>query len=334
MTRATILDSIVPAAPPVSASIDTPQRRTTGRAAIATAVFSAAILALLMRSAELTLDPFAFSNAPYYLVGLIALMLRFGLTRSSWRHARAVGDFAEYCALFTLASLMGAVASYPVAALTHGYHDAQLQRIDVALGFDWLTWYRAVAASPVLQQLGLAAYRSIYFTPVILFGWFAATGQRASAYRFMAAFWVAAVATLLLYSIMPAVGPFSYLWHQPIVYMPESELWQPGLIPMLRTHVVHVVDLGTLRGIVSAPSFHAAAATLYIVTAWRIPWLRWPLLSVNAAMLLATPVEGTHYLIDILLGAAVSLVAIAIVDRAAAALGRDREPCATPPVFP
>ena len=234
----------------------------------------------------------------------------------------------------TLASLMGAVASYPVAALTHGYYDAQLQRIDVALGFDWLAWYRLVAASPLLQQAGIIAYRSIYLTPVVLLGWFAATGERALAYRFLATFWLAAVATLALYSLMPAVGPFSYLWHQPIAYMPESELWQPGLIPLLRTHGLQVVDLGSLRGIVSAPSFHAAAATLYIVTAWRIPRLRWPLLFVNAAMLLATPVEGTHYLIDIILGAVVSLAAIAVVDRAAAVVGRDREPCGIPPVCP
>uniref|UniRef100_UPI00315822DD phosphatase PAP2 family protein n=1 Tax=Sphingomonas sp. H160509 TaxID=2955313 RepID=UPI00315822DD len=110
---------------------------------------------------------------------------------------------------------------------------------------------------------------------------------------------------------MPAIGPFSYLWHQPIAYMPESEQWQHGLIPALRDHSVRVVDLGHLRGIVSAPSFHAAAATLYINAAWRLPRLRWPVLALNTAMLLSTPVEGTHYLIDILLGTIVALAAIA-----------------------
>jgi membrane-associated phospholipid phosphatase len=94
--------------------------------------------------------------------------------------------------------------------------------------------------------------------------------------------------------------------------MPESELWQPQLIPALRAHEVHVIDLTRLRGLVSAPSFHAAAATLYIAYGWTIPRLRWPVLGMNAAMLLATPVEGTHYLTDILLGIAVAVVAIAV----------------------
>lgn len=287
-------------------------RRITGAAGVAVLTLTAMILAVMMHRAGLTLDPLARSNAPYCLAELLALFFRIGLTRSAWRHARAVRDCAEYFGLFTIMALMGAVSAYPVAALTHGYHDAALQRIDVALQFDWLAWYRVVAASPVLQHLGIAAYRSIYLTPAVLLGWFAATGQRGAAYRFMATFWVAAVITLFLYSLMPAVGPFSYLWHQPIAYMPESELWQPDLIPMLRAHAVHVVDLGMLRGLVSAPSFHAAAATLYIVTAWRIPRLRWPLLAVNAIMLLATPVEGTHYLIDLILGSAVALLAVAI----------------------
>jgi hypothetical protein len=335
MIRATLLKRMAPtSARAADAMSDTAARRWAGCAAIVVLGVTAVILALLMHRAGLTLDPLARSDVPYYLAGLLALVCRFGVERFSWRHARALGDCAEYFGLFTVMALMGAVSAYPVAALTHGYHDAALQRADDALHFGWMVWYRMVAASPLLQQLGIAAYRSIYLTPAILLGWFAATGQRGAAYRFLGTFWVAAVITLSLFSLMPAVGPFSYLWHAAIVYMPESELWQPDLIPMLRAHTVHVVDLGMLRGLVSAPSFHAAAATLYIVTALRIPRLRWPLLCVNAAMLLATPVEGTHYLIDMILGAGVALAAIAVVDLAMAAFGRKREHCGCPPVFP
>jgi len=95
--------------------------------------------------------------------------------------------------------------------------------------------------------------------------------------------------------------------------LPESEMWQAGVIPALRAHQVHVVDLGHLRGLVSAPSFHTAAAVLFIHTAWRSRDLRWPVLGINLAMLLATPVEGTHYLTDMILGAAVAAVAILLV---------------------
>jgi len=278
-------------------------------------ILSLATLTVMMHVAGLSIDPYDADNIPFYVSGIVLLGLRFGLRDRPWRHARAVADCAEYYGVFTMLALMGAVASYPVAAVTHGFHDAALQRIDALLHFDWLAWYRLVAATPILQSLGLAAYRSIYLTPAILFATFAYTGDRVAAHRFLATFWLTAIGTLILYAFMPAIGPFSYLWHQPIAYMPESEQWQHGLIPALRDHSVRVVDLGHLRGIVSAPSFHAAAATLYINAAWRLPRLRWPVLALNAAMLLSTPVEGTHYLIDILLGTIVALAAIATLHR-------------------
>ncbi|MES3084110.1 phosphatase PAP2 family protein [Sphingomonas faeni] len=278
-------------------------------------IVSIAMLTIMMHIAGLAINPADADTLPFYVSGVVVLALRFGLRDRSWRHARAVADCAEYYGVFTILALMGAVASYPVAALTHGFHDAALQRIDAILHFDWLAWYRLVAATPVLQSLGLAAYRSIYLTPAILFATFAFTGDRVAAHRFLAVFWLTAVGTLILYTFMPAIGPFSYLWHGTIPYMPESEQWQQGLIPALRDHSVRVVDLGHLRGIVSAPSFHAAAATLYINAAWRLPRLRWPVLASNVAMLLSTPVEGTHYLIDILLGTIVALAAIATLHR-------------------
>jgi hypothetical protein len=189
-------------------------------------------------------------------------------------------------------------------------HDATLQRIDELLGFDWLAWYRLVADHRALQWLGLAAYRTIYLTPAVLLGFYAWKGDKAAAHRFLMTFWLAAMLTLMLYPLMTAVGPLSFLWHGPLPYLPESEEWQAALIPALRAHQVHVVDLAQLRGLVSAPSFHTVAAVLYLRAAWPHRELRAPLFALNGAMLLSTPVEGTHYLIDMILGAVVAIVAI------------------------
>jgi hypothetical protein len=295
---------------------------TIGRHFLIALGFSMLLLAALMHAAQLRIDPFLPSNRPFYAVFMAAAALRFGLPRTRWRHALPVAHFSLYVGLFMLISLMGAAASYPVAALTHGYADPLLQRIDEALGFDWLAWYRLAADSPTLQFAGTVAYRSIYVTPALLLWNFACAGHYDRAWRFMGSFWLAAVITLILFSLMPAVGPFSYLWHEPIRYMPESELWQSGLIPALRAHSVHVVDLGQLRGIVSAPSFHTAAAMLYIVAGWHMAALRWPIVALNAAMLLSTPVEGTHYLIDMILGVGVALTALALIRAYVAMLDR------------
>lgn len=265
--------------------------------------------ALLLWSAGLSIDPFAHSNIPYYGILAIGPLVRGWCLRDRRRWSLVLADVVEYYTLFMALALIGAVSSYPIAAMSQGFADAGLQRVDELLQFDWLAWYRTVAAHRSLQLLGVAAYQSIFLTPALLLGWFALTGQRRQAHRFLAAFAIAAVITLAIYSQMPAVGPFSYLWHDPIPYMPVSELWQPDLIPALRAHTLTVVDLGQLRGLVSAPSFHAASATLYIAGAQKCGPLRWWLTAIPCAMLLSTPVEGTHYLIDLILGAGVALVA-------------------------
>ncbi len=150
-------------------------------------------------------------------------------------------------------------------------------------------------------------------SPAILLGYFAWTGHRASARGFIAAFWLAAVLSLSLFPFLPAEGPLAFLWRGPIPYMPESALYQMSLIPELRRHGISHVDLGALRGLVSAPSFHTASAILYVAAAWPFRRLRWPLLVINIAMLLSTPVEGTHYLTDMIAGALVAIAALGIV---------------------
>lgn len=271
---------------------------------------SVVVCGLLLWKTGLRVDLLRPGNAPY-LLGLVLLFsVRPLLSRTGLRWAPAMSDGADHVGFFTAMALIGAVSTYPLAALSHGFADAWLQRIDETLHFDWLAWYRTTAQHPSLQILGVAAYQSIYVIPAALLAGFAIRGERREAHRFLAGFWLAAILTLSLYIFMPALGPLSYLWKGPIPYMPSSAIWQETLIPPLRAHQIRFVNLYELRGLVSAPSFHTASAVLYIATAWRSGSLRWPLISLSAAMLLSVPVEGTHYLSDMLLGAAVALVAL------------------------
>jgi hypothetical protein len=223
---------------------------------------------------------------------------------------RVARDFVEGVSLFGLVSLLGAIASYPLAAGKHPLVDAQLEHVDLTLHFHWLNWYEWVAHHAWLQGLERTAYLSIFVTPAILIGYFALTGRRAESRMFIATFWVAVVVTLSLFPLFPAAGPFATLWHGSAPYMPLSALYQEHVILALRQHAVRSIDLGALHGLVCAPSFHAASAVIYIATAARIRGLRWPLLALNGAMLLATPVEGTHYLADLLSGMAVAGLAL------------------------
>jgi len=274
---------------------------------------SATLLAFvwLLAWTQAPISPLAAGTATIIAAAAVTLAIRYTLRAAMAGWPRAIRDFSEYIGLFGAICLLGAMASYPIAAINHGFADARLAAIDQELRFNWIAWYDVVAAHPALQWVGRCVYDSIFVTPVILLGYFAATGRQAEARQFILSFWIAAVLTLCLFSLMPAEGPLAFLWHGPVPYMPTSALYQAELIPALRDHALSSIDPGQLRGLVCAPSFHAASATLFIATAWRARPLRWPLVTLNSAMLLATPVEGTHYFADLLAGIVVALVAIA-----------------------
>jgi membrane-associated phospholipid phosphatase len=71
---------------------------------------------------------------------------------------------------------------------------------------------------------------------------------------------------------------------------------------------LHIVDL---VGIITFPSFHAAACVLYLWALWAIWWMRPIMVVTNGLMLLATPVGGGHYFVDVFAGMAVAVLAIA-----------------------
>lgn len=280
---------------------------------IALLVCCTLIVCGLMAWAGLQIYFLKASNAAYLLLLLTLASIRFGLGTSVIRWQKLAGDYSEYLGLFIFVSLLGATASYPAAALTSGFVDPTLARMDDFLFFNWMDWYVFVSAHPVLQHAGRLAYASIYLSPALILAAFAITGERAKAQLFLISFLFAAAITLVLFLAFPAVGPLSYLWQGPIPYMPTSGVYQAELIPLLRDRMVIEVDLGALQGLVCAPSFHTAAAVIYIASAWGNRHLRWPLFALNAAMLLSTPIEGTHYLVDMIGGSGVAFLSLAVI---------------------
>lgn len=67
-----------------------------------------------------------------------------------------------------------------------------------------------------------------------------------------------------------------------------------------------------MGGLVSFPSFHAAAA---IMLAWAAAPLRWiglPVIALNVAMWCSTLISGSRYLVDLIAGTLVAVAAISL----------------------
>jgi len=64
------------------------------------------------------------------------------------------------------------------------------------------------------------------------------------------------------------------------------------------------------EGIISFPSFHAALGIVFIVALWSVPVLRWIATATNVLMILATPVDGGHYFIDVFAGIGIAVLCL------------------------
>jgi hypothetical protein len=122
------------------------------------------------------------------------------------------------------------------------------------------------------------------------------------------AFIFAALASIAVSVVLPAAGAWPY-------YAPTAAE-SPNVMPAVSTSwpVFYGLRDGTLRalmavgaeGIITFPSLHAALAVIVIAALWPVAVLRWVILALNGAMLIATPIDGSHYFIDVLAGVALA----------------------------
>ena len=127
------------------------------------------------------------------------------------------------------------------------------------------------------------------------------------------------------FRLLPAIGTYAYfhLWPDPSVFSTGSYATSADSIPLLRGGTMRVLDITQLVGIVTFPSFHTCAAVLYLWAFWPVRWMRPLSLASNGMLLIATPIGGGHYFIDIIAGAAIAVLAIAAAKWLAARLTRD-----------
>ena len=76
----------------------------------------------------------------------------------------------------------------------------------------------------------------------------------------------------------------------------------------------HTADIFNSFGSVSFPSFHTVLALLLIDAVRHNKWLLGLSLAFNALMLLAIPTVGLHYFIDMIGGAAVTAIALWVLN--------------------
>lgn len=209
-------------------------------------------------------------------------------------------------ALATPLTYLGAATNLPL-------QDANLLAIDGALGLDWHSYLQFVNAHPLLSDWLNYGYGMIrwplFGIPVVL----AAARQYCRLQKFTLAFALALIVTAAIAVLVPAFGVYHQLGLDPAAFPhidPRAHLEAERDLGLVRDGSLRELDLFALAGVVAFPSFHAASALLYSWALWSVRWIRPIALLLNGLMLAATPLNGGHYFIDVLVGLTIATLAI------------------------
>lgn len=285
---------------------------------------TAAAIALVVMAAPLVSD---FEIAWRSFAAPVAVSL--ALLAGAWfyRHRRPdprLESGLECTAQLIIFAAVGAPLSYLAAAAGAAIplQDHLFDAFDKAIGFDWMALMRALNDAP-LAFAGLRfVYGSLLPQMTIAVLCLAFTGRTLWLRTIMLAFVLATLVTIAISALLPAAGVWLHygLTETDIRVLPVVSTVWPVFTGLRDGSMRTLIALGA-EGVITFPSLHAALAVIMMAAFWPISVLRWPVLALNVLMLVATPVDGAHYLTDILAGMAIAALALAVARSAAARAG-------------
>jgi hypothetical protein len=225
-------------------------------------------------------------------------------------------------ALSTIASFtfIGPVVCYAAIHLGSSapLWSAQLAWVDEhILGLDWPFLLKWVADHGIIANLLCVAYASSLFQAICAVFILSATGQVRRLQTVVLTFQLTLISCALVAICLPAMDQFTFRQIEVADgshWIPQTAVAYVDDFVRLRTERP-VVSLDNTQGVITFPSFHAVLALLLSWAFWKTPKVRWVALCLNATMLLATPICGGHYFIDIVAGLLLAIVLLMITSR-------------------
>jgi hypothetical protein len=230
-----------------------------------------------------------------------------------WRHDPKLAAALESTAQVIAFAAVGAPLSYLAASANLPLRDDAFDAVDRALGLDWMALLAWMNYQPMLYAVLRPIYLSLTLQMTLVVLCLAFSGRLLWLRIYMLTFIFAALATIALSVVLPAAGVWPHYGLTAAIsphIMPAVDTSWPVFDGLRDGSVRALVATGS-EGIITFPSLHAALAVILIVALWPMPVLRWVVLGLNIVMLAATPIDGSHYFIDVFAGIAVAILSLA-----------------------
>jgi hypothetical protein len=260
--------------------------------------------------------PFAFSmNGIASSAAMIAMLGAANLFYTRYRVRPAFAALLTCVLQIILFSMAGAVLSYMVAAHGGPLWDESFRRWDLSLGLDWLAYARWVNDHPSIGWLYRYAYMTMVPQLLVLVLALSIAGRWCAMRIVICAAILSGACAVLISGLTPAISNYVHLGltpdDLPNLHPAAAYLHQADFIG-LRDGSLRLIDIATLQGIITFPSYHAALGTIFIWGFTRLGPVGWTGAGWAGLMLLATPVDGAHYFVDVFAGIALAAAAMAL----------------------
>jgi membrane-associated phospholipid phosphatase len=247
--------------------------------------------------------------------GLLGLVL---VIYTRWRPDARLAAFGSAGAYLIVYTHIGASLSYALVATNLPLLDAQFDAIDQAMSLDWtgyLTW--TVQYPAWATALRWMYFSSLLQTILVVFV-LVHTNHLQRLRAFLLLFVMTSLVVVVLSGLLPAVGAIAYLAPPPALRGGiglDAGTWHLDQFTALRDGRLNLIDFRRIQGLVTFPSFHSALAVICAWGFWAVPWWRWPMAALCVGILLATPLLGGHYFVDVWAGVLIAWIGVACVHR-------------------
>ncbi len=288
------------------------------------------------------------SRVQFVLLGIVASVAAVDLTWTGAGHfsvdARAYGGIALLTAIFAAAGvfydrvrreerlaamllgtsfLLGMSASfsllnYLLLTVAGPRIDIPLAALDRVIGVDWPAMMAMAAQHPLIAVIMQLAYISVLPQLAVLVAVLGWHGKHEHIYSLCLALSAGAAISMTVWTLAPSFGAFS-VYELPANVSRHLPLALDGhyakALVALLAHGPGHISPADAKGLIGFPSFHAVMALFVAWHARELAIVRWFALGLNAVVLVATPIEGGHHVVDVLAGFAVAVLAVLFANR-------------------
>jgi hypothetical protein len=260
------------------------------------------------------LGHFSLDLAAYLKLALMSVALLAGAAFYRWKRPEPQLAAMLFGAGFLCAFSAGAsVLNYFLITVVGKPIDPVLVRADRVLGFDWYKVLVGMADHPYLNEVFFRIYNLVLPQMAILLVALAWSGHVDKVYRYCLAVAIGALIAISIWAVIPSLGAKS-LYTLPPEVMSRLTLsvtceYGRDLLRLLRDGPGYITP-ADLRGLIAFPSYHGVLAILLIWYARPVVWLRLPFLVINSVVLISTPEQGGHHLVDVLAAFPVAALSI------------------------